>query len=244
MIIGASTAVAAGLYQQSQSTQKPAQQQESAVAAEHHGPDTHAPEQTHKTSTDSQHSAGNGEESNTAQAEEKTREVNGREFSEDEYRTIQELQNRDREVRAHEQAHLAAAGQYATGGPSFSFQQGPDGKRYAVGGEVGIDTSPIPDDPQATLQKARQIRAAAMAPAEPSGQDRAVAAQAAQMAADAQQQIAEQRKAETQGEEPVQAAADKETAQKPVEKNPGASEYEKIAGLENEQQGNRFSAVG
>src|SRR5712692_3393491 len=65
------------------------------------------------------------------------------------------LAETDRHVRSHEQAHLAAAGQYARGGPSYQYQTGPDGKQYAIGGEVSIDTSPIPGDPAATAQKAR-----------------------------------------------------------------------------------------
>ena len=50
---------------------------------------------------------------------------------------IRELAARDREVRAHEQAHAAVGGQYA-GSPSFTFERGPDGVNYAVGGEVPI----------------------------------------------------------------------------------------------------------
>ncbi|MFQ5934609.1 MAG: putative metalloprotease CJM1_0395 family protein [Dehalococcoidia bacterium] len=46
---------------------------------------------------------------------------------------IARLKARDAQVRAHEQAHVAAAGGLATGGPKFSFQRGPDGKLYAVG---------------------------------------------------------------------------------------------------------------
>ena len=106
---------------------------------------------------------------------------------------INELKNRDREVRAHEAAHKAAAGSLAKGGASFSYTRGPDGKLYAVGGEVSIDTSRVAGDPQATLQKANLIRAAALAPAQPSAQDRAVAAQAGIMAAEARAELAEQR---------------------------------------------------
>lgn len=112
-------------------------------------------------------------------------------------RQINELKNRDREVRAHEAAHKAAAGSLAKGGASFSYTRGPDGKLYAVGGEVSIDTSPVAGDPQATLQKANQIRAAALAPAQPSAQDRAVAAQAGIMAAEARAELTEERREET-----------------------------------------------
>src|SRR5690606_14550048 len=73
----------------------------------------------------------------------------------------------------------------------YSYQQGPDGKQYAVGGEVGIDVSSVPNNPQATIQKMQQVRAAALAPAEPSGADHAVAAKAAQAEAQAREQLAE-----------------------------------------------------
>jgi hypothetical protein len=43
---------------------------------------------------------------------------------------------------------------------------------------VSIDVSPIPGDPEATIAKARIVRRAALAPAEPSAQDRSVAAEA------------------------------------------------------------------
>ncbi len=105
---------------------------------------------------------------------------------------IKQLSARDREVRAHEQAHAAVGGQHA-GAPSYQFQRGPDGVNYAVGGEVSIDTSPVAGDPQATLQKASQIRRAALAPAEPSAQDRKVAALASQMELQALLEIAQER---------------------------------------------------
>lgn len=114
-------------------------------------------------------------------------------LSQDEQRLVDELKSRDREVRAHEAAHAAAGGRYVTGGPKFSFKTGPDGKRYAVGGEVNIDTSPVPGDPQATIQKAEAVQAAANAPANPSSQDRSVALAAARMAARARMEVLKQR---------------------------------------------------
>lgn len=104
---------------------------------------------------------------------------------------IRNLQVRDREVRAHEAAHAAAGGAYA-GSPSYTFERGPDGGVYAVGGEVGIDVSPIPGDPQATMQKAQQVRAAALAPAEPSAQDMRVAQRAQAMAAKARAELSKE----------------------------------------------------
>lgn len=110
---------------------------------------------------------------------------------------IAELVARDREVRSHEQAHAAAGGQYA-GSPTYSFVKGPDGLNYAVGGEVSIDTAPVSGDPEATLRKAQVIRAAASAPAEPSPQDRRVAAQAASLESDARVELAAKQTSEVQ----------------------------------------------
>ncbi|GJM25646.1 MAG: hypothetical protein DHS20C16_20610 [Phycisphaerae bacterium] len=104
---------------------------------------------------------------------------NKSELTDEERQQVEELKKRDAEVRRHEQAHKAAAGGHAKGGPSYSYQTGPDGRQYAVGGEVKIDTSEVSGDPDATIRKMRQIQRAANAPAEPSSQDRQVAAQAA-----------------------------------------------------------------
>lgn len=93
---------------------------------------------------------------------------------------LQKLQQRDREVRAHEQAHVAAGGQYA-GGISLSYRTGPDGRQYAVGGSVPMDASPVPNDPEATEEKARTVRRAALAPANPSAADQNIAAKASTM---------------------------------------------------------------
>ena len=102
------------------------------------------------------------------------------ELTPEEQEEVTRLKKRDAEVRAHENAHKAAAGQHARGGPTYEFERGPDGRRYAVGGEVQIDTSPVPNDPDATILKMRQVRRAALAPAEPSPQDRRVASEASQ----------------------------------------------------------------
>jgi hypothetical protein len=63
-------------------------------------------------------------------------------LSEADLRRVEALQKRDREVRAHEMAHVAAGAGVVTSGASYSFETGPDGRRYAVGGEVGINVSP------------------------------------------------------------------------------------------------------
>ena len=107
------------------------------------------------------------------------------ELSPESLQLLDELQKADAEVKTHEMAHIAAGGQYVTSGAQLSYIKGPDGQNYAVAGEVSIDTSPIPGDPQATLAKMRQIQRAALAPASPSNQDRKVASRASAMAAQA-----------------------------------------------------------
>ncbi len=120
----------------------------------------------------------------------------------------------DREVRAHEHAHAAVGGQYA-GAPTYQFVKGPDGVNYAVAGEVSISTSSVPNDPEATIRKAQQIRAAANAPANPSGQDRSVAAAATNLENDARIALIDQRNSEVQAREKL--AEEQTKAQKAEE---------------------------
>lgn len=120
------------------------------------------------------------------------RAPNGQPLTDEQQRAVRDLKARDREVRAHEQAHMAAGGPYVSG-PYYDYQKGPDGQRYAVGGSVNIDASPIPDDPAATVRKMDVVIRAALAPAEPSGQDLQVAASARQQKLQAQAQAASER---------------------------------------------------
>lgn len=106
---------------------------------------------------------------------------------------LAQLKSRDSEVRAHEAAHMAAGGRFITGGASYTYERGPDGGEYAIGGEVGIDTSPVPGNPEATAEKMRIVRAAALAPSDPSSADLAVAASAAEAEAAAMAEIAQAR---------------------------------------------------
>jgi hypothetical protein len=107
-----------------------------------------------------------------------------------EQRMLRELQAADTAVRAHEAAHLSAGGGIVTGGANFSYTRGPDGKLYATGGEVPIDAAEA-NTPETTLQKARRIRAAALAPSDPSPQDYKVAAMAISMELKANLEIAQ-----------------------------------------------------
>ncbi len=115
---------------------------------------------------------------------------NGKELTKEDKKQVEELKKTDREVRAHEMAHMAAGAGLARGGVKFQYKNGPDGHQYAVGGEVSIDSSPVSGDPRATIIKMQRVQSAAMAPANPSGQDRQVAAAAAATAAEAQMELA------------------------------------------------------
>ncbi len=109
-------------------------------------------------------------------------------LTEAELQEVKELQKRDREVRVHEQAHLAAAGSYALGGAQLTTEKGPDGNSYATSGHVAVDISKE-NDPEATIAKMRTIRRAALAPARPSSADRQIAAKASMLEQQARSEI-------------------------------------------------------
>jgi SprA family protein len=159
---------------------------------------------TSEENTDSKNKAAITSEAEHTRKEEqglKTRKVHSAntkntiesELSQAEVKQLRDLRARDQEVRAHEQAHAAAAGSLAKGGPSFDYQRGPDGQLYAVGGEIKIDTSAVTGNPEATAAKAAKVKRAALAPAQPSQQDRAVAAAAATLETQARVEIAQQK---------------------------------------------------
>jgi len=119
-------------------------------------------------------------------AEQASKSNSPQDLSDDEKRLLKDLSSRDSEVKAHEAAHQSAGGGM-TGAASYTYQQGPDGKMYAIGGEVSI-TSPKGSTPEETIKNARQIVASAMAAGNPSPQDFAVASSARAMEMHAQQQ--------------------------------------------------------
>lgn len=100
---------------------------------------------------------------------------------------VRELEQIQQEVIAHEAAHQAAAGEFG-GGVSYSYTQGPDGQSYITGGEVPIRFKEGAT-PEETLRNMQKVQAAANAPADPSGQDRQVAAKAAALATKARGEI-------------------------------------------------------
>ena len=135
------------------------------------------------------------------------------ELTPDEQQIVAELKVTDQKVRAHEQAHISAGGSYILGGATFEYEKGPDQKRYAVGGEVSIDSSPVRDNPEATIAKMQVVRAAALAPAEPSAQDRAVASSASMEEGQARAELRDKRAAEAR-ESAESRAQDSDNSQK------------------------------
>ena len=118
--------------------------------------------------------------------------ADGTPMAPEEIQLLEQLKQTDRQVRQHEMAHQTVGGAYA-GGASYEYEVGPDGKRYAVAGEVPIDYGPVPNDPQATIDKMQTVIAAAMAPADPSPTDYQVAAQARQYLLEAKLKASMQR---------------------------------------------------
>ncbi|MEF8699621.1 MAG: putative metalloprotease CJM1_0395 family protein [Candidatus Accumulibacter sp. UW26] len=166
----------------------------------------------------------------TAQSTERAGQSSGQ-LSPADQRQVLALQRRDREVRAHEMAHVAAGGGLVRSGASFTYQTGPDGQQYAIGGEVGIDTSPG-RTPAETRAKAERIKAAALAPADPSPQDRQVAAMATRMAMQASMEQA----IEQAGESAVNGALGTESPA--AQAGPMRAAYAAVAG-----EGRRESTV-
>lgn len=136
-----------------------------------------------------QENGATAQNSEVSRADASSAKPNGAEgLEQTELRQLATLKQRDTEVRSHEQAHLAAAGQYARGSASFTYQKGPDGNSYAIGGEVGIDVSEA-GTPKETIEKMQTIKRAALAPASPSSTDRQIASQATMKESMARQEM-------------------------------------------------------
>lgn len=113
------------------------------------------------------------------------------ELTPQEKQELAKLKNTDAEVKRHENAHKAAAGGLRTSSPNYEYETGPDGKKYAVAGDVNISYQKS-SDPEVNLKNAQKLKAAALAPAEPSAQDRSVARKADMEIAKAKQEILEE----------------------------------------------------
>lgn len=137
---------------------------------------------------------GNQKETDKVASAKEAKAAGSQELTEAEKKEVQRLKQADAKVRNHERAHIVAGGQYVRGGANYQYTRGPDGKNYAVGGEVSIDTSKE-REPEATIRKMQAVRRAAMAPADPSPQDRAVAARASQLEAEARSEKMQEERA-------------------------------------------------
>jgi len=123
--------------------------------------------------------------------------ADGSELSVRDLMKVKKMQLRDGEIRAHEQAHMSAAGQYLQSGAVFEYQRGPDGKLYAVHGEVVVDSA-NELSPMDTIAKMRVVRRAALAPQAPSPADMKIAAKASANMAKAAQKLSFQKLGELQ----------------------------------------------
>ncbi|MCX7946046.1 MAG: hypothetical protein N2557_03635 [Hydrogenophilus sp.] len=188
--------------------------------------------------------AGEGRVASGREGGERSREGEGvRNRDAERERKVARLREIDREVRAHEMAHVAAGGDLVTRGAQFNTVRGPDGKQYAVGGDVQIDVSPG-RTPEETIAKAERIRRAALAPANPSPQDLKVAAKATQMAMAARMELIERRLREERGEEKGQTAGVEGSGRTPGAEGTRGGERRGINGKEGGTGGVTESARG
>ncbi|HCY38192.1 MAG: hypothetical protein DKM50_00380 [Candidatus Margulisiibacteriota bacterium] len=121
---------------------------------------------------------------------------------------IQKLKAAEAQLEAHEMAHKMVGGMYA-GFVTYTMAVGPDGKNYKVQGEVNLDSSAAAS-PEETVRKMERVISAAMAPLNPSPQDRSVVGRAAAMKMQAEQEIRrdkqleeEYNKPDEQGRKPI-----------------------------------------
>ena len=134
----------------------------------------------------------NAEQNSNLNSNEQSLDNSNKELTQQEKQEVAKLKATDAEVKVHENAHKAAAGGLRTSAPNYEYETGPDGKKYAVAGDVNI-SYPNSSDPEENLKNAQQLKAAALAPAEPSSQDRKVAMKAEREIAKARQEIQEKR---------------------------------------------------
>ncbi len=98
----------------------------------------------------------------------KEKHVHG--LSDNEQKAVNELKSRDKEVRLHEAEHMRNPELISVGGPKFTYAIGPDGKAYAIGGNVTLTTGK-PKSPEDAMQKAMALKNSSMGVGEPSSKD-------------------------------------------------------------------------
>lgn len=127
--------------------------------------------------------------------ENEEKSTNDPKLSKEEQKEVKELERIDRQVKSRELTHRAVAGNYARGSVSFDYVTGPDGKKYAKEGHINIDSRPVPNNPEATIRKARAIRSVELSTTNTSPQNRTVSAEISKIEREARTELkAEQRK--------------------------------------------------
>ena len=120
----------------------------------------------------------------TMQTETPIHGADGEPLSREDAVLLEKLKERDAKVRNHEAEHIMAAGGQAHGLPTYTYQTGPDGRQYAIGGSVNISMLTTGDAKHDARQALTAYRAA-MATGEPSSQDMQTAMKARAHAAEA-----------------------------------------------------------
>ncbi|MBI1390040.1 MAG: hypothetical protein GC154_16485 [bacterium] len=133
-----------------------------------------------------------GHKKDAVQLSSEARSLNGKELSDADKQKVEKLEKRDQHVRNHEQQHKAQAGAYG-GSIQYDYEVGPDGRTYAVGGEVNVDTS-REATPEETIAKAQKLKRSADAPSDPSSADRSVASKAQRMEAEARRELNDEKR--------------------------------------------------
>lgn len=90
----------------------------------------------------------------------KTNPISNKYDEQDYQRVLDKFKNLDSEIKTHEQSH--AAGATTTAPIQYNYQVGPDGKLYANGGSVRLDTS-IPKDEGSANAKLEELKDASTA---------------------------------------------------------------------------------
>ena len=152
---------------------------------------SYSTQRTQRSSGEDNKTRERSENARTEKTDSKGKTSGTQNLTDDKAKEVQKLQKRDTEVRQHEEAHRSAAGSLAKA-PQYTFKTGPDGKQYAVGGSVDIDTSKG-KTPEETIAKAEIVRRAALAPKNPSKQDLKIAEEASKTESSARQEQAAKR---------------------------------------------------
>ena len=87
-------------------------------------------------------------------------------------RVLEKFKKLDSHTKTHEQTHASLT--TTTGPITYNYQTGPDGKLYATGGHVRLDTS-IPNNKEAAVAKLDELAIAATASNGLSGADAMIA---------------------------------------------------------------------